>query len=219
MFEINSFSSGLKELVITGGEPLLDNQLFEVLDAVANNSATINIYTGLGVDTQRFVRMLERIKKIPNVLITVSAECTEKFYEFNRYGNKWKDFTDKVELLQASGIDFRFSTTITNLTVFDLPKFIRHFSDRRIGLVFVNQPSMMAPYVLDSDSKRAILQDIQSLPENFQEQISKSIQATPSQTQQQNMSEYLVEYASRRNLDMSIYPPSFLEWLGIHVVQ
>ena len=43
--EIKSFSHNLKEIVVTGGEPLLDNQLFDVLDAVSNTSAMINIYT------------------------------------------------------------------------------------------------------------------------------------------------------------------------------
>jgi organic radical activating enzyme len=217
--EIKSFASGLKEIIITGGEPLLDNQLFDVLDAVSNNAVTINIFTGMGVEPQRFQKALNKIKNIPTALITVSAECTEKFYEFNRYGNKWKDFTDKVELLQTSGINFRFSTTITNLTVFGLADFIKNFIDQRIGLVFVNQPSMMAPYVLDPESKKIIMQDIQSLPEHYQTQIAQSIQADPSELQRQNTAEFLQEYAVRRNLDLSIYPPSFLEWLNIHVVQ
>ena len=219
MDEIKSFAPGLKEIVITGGEPLLDNQLFDVLDAVSNSSAVINIYTGLGVDVKRFQRMLDKIKQIPTAMISVSAECTNKFYEFNRYGNLWTEFINKIELLQKSNIEFRFSTVISNLTVVGLADFIKHFIDHRIGLVFVNQPSMMAPYVLDVDSKKMILQDIQSLPEHYRTQIAQSIQADPSKTQQQQMSEFLKEYVTRRNLDLSIYPKSFLEWLDIHVVQ
>ena len=217
--EIKSFAPGLKEIVITGGEPLLDNQLFDVLDAVSNSSAVINIYTGLGVDAKRFQRMLDKIKQIPTAMISVSAECTHKFYEFNRYGNRWTDFLAKIESLKKSGIEFRFSTAISNLTVFGLADFIKYFVDQRIGLVFVNQPSMMAPYVLDADSKQQIMHDIQSLPDHYQTQIAQSIQADPSETQRQQMSEFLKEYAARRNLDISIYPKSFLEWLDIHVVQ
>jgi organic radical activating enzyme len=219
MDEIKSFAPGLKEIVITGGEPLLDNQLFDVLDAVSNSSAVINIYTGLGVDVKRFQRMLDKIKQIPTAMISVSAECTNKFYEFNRYGNLWTELVDKIKLLQKSNIEFRFSTAISNLTVVGLADFIKHFIDHRIGLVFVNQPSMMAPYVLDADSKKMILQDIQSLPEHYQTQIAQSVQADPSETQRQQMSEFLKEYVARRNLDASIYPKSFLEWLDINVVQ
>ena len=219
MSEIKSFALGLKEIVVTGGEPLLDNQLFDVLDAVSNSSAVINIYTGLGVDVKRFQRMLDKIKQIPTAMISVSAECTNKFYEFNRYGNLWTEFIGKIELLQKSGIEFRFSTTITNLTVIGLTNFIKYFVDQRIGLVFVNQPSMMAPYVLDADSKQQIMHDIRSLPDHYQTQIAQSIQADPSETQRQQMSEFLKEYAVRRNLDMNIYPQSFLDWLDIHVVQ
>jgi organic radical activating enzyme len=219
MSEIKSFAPGLKEIVITGGEPLLDNQLFDILDAVSNSSAVINIYTGLGVDVKRFQRMLDKIKQMPTAMISVSAECTDKFYEFNRYGNRWTEFVNKIELLQKYRIEFRFSTAISNLTVFGLTSFIKYFNDQRIGLVFVNQPSMMAPYVLDADSKQQIMQDIQSLPEHYQTQIAQSIQADPSETQRQQMSEFLKEYAVRRNLDMNIYPQSFLDWLDTHVVQ
>jgi organic radical activating enzyme len=219
MDEIKSFAPGLKEIIITGGEPLLDNQLFDVLDAVSNNSATINIFTGMGVELQRFQRVLNRIKEIPTALLTISAECTTEFYEFNRYGSRWDDFLNRIELIKESGVDFRFSTAITNLTVFGLPSFIRQFAGQRIGLVFVNQPNLMAPYVLDPDSKKMLLQDIATLPDHFQHQISKSIQADPSETQRQHTAEFLKEYAARRSLDVSIYPPSFLEWLNIHVVQ
>jgi organic radical activating enzyme len=217
--EIKSFAPGLKEIVITGGEPLLDNQLFDVLDAVSNSSAVINIYSGLGVDVKRFQRMLDKIKQMPKAMISVSAECTHKFYEFNRYGNLWTEFINKIELLQKSNIEFRFSTAISNLTVVGLADFIKHFIDHRIGLVFVNQPSMMAPYVLDVDSKNMILQDIESLPAHYQTQIAQSVQADPSESQRQQMSEFLKEYVARRTLDASIYPKSFLEWLDIHVVQ
>ena len=103
--------------------------------------------------------------------------------------------------------------------MFGLTSFIKYFNNQRIGLVFINQPSMMAPYVLDADSKQRIMQDIQALPDHYQTQIAQSIQADPSETQRQQMSEFLKEYAVRRNLDMNIYPQSFLDWLGIYVVQ
>jgi hypothetical protein len=103
--------------------------------------------------------------------------------------------------------------------VFGLTNFIKYFVEQRIGLVFVNQPSMMAPYVLDADSKQQIMQHIQSLPDHYQTQIAQSIQADPSETQRQQMSEFLKEYVIRKNLDVGIYPKSFLEWLDIHVVQ
>ena len=219
MSEIKSFSANLKEIVVTGGEPLLDNQLFDVLDAVSNTSAVINIYTGLGVDLQRFDRMLNKIKQMPTAMISISAECTDKFYEFNRYGSTWHDFLTRVNMIKSSGVEFRFSTAITNLTIFDLPTFIRYFHDQRIGLVFANHPYMMAPYVLDHHSKKTIMQDIESLPENFRNQIAQSIQAEPSESQRQQLSDFLKEYVVRRNLNPGIYPESFLKWAGINVVQ
>ena len=63
------------------------------------------------------------------------------------------------------------------------------------------------------------MHDIQSLPDHYQTQIAQSIKADASEMQRQQMSEFLKEYVIRRNLNVNIYPQSFLDWLDIHVVQ
>ena len=93
--ELYAIAPGLKQLVITGGEPFLDNKLIDTLKGLPlNNDAVIQVYTGLGVEYKRFERILQNLQKLnlKNLSIVVSGENTGKFLEFNRYGNKYDDY-------------------------------------------------------------------------------------------------------------------------------
>ena len=218
--EIRLLAPGLKRLTVTGGEPFLDNSLVTMLkDLPLADSAVIEIYTGLGVEYKRFERIVRELKTLKNVVIVVSGENTGKFLEFNRYGNKYNDFVAKVNLLKSDGIQLVFQATLSNLTVHDFHNFYKEYGNYEIWVTFAYQPTMMAPYVLDVDSKQKIKYNIQAIPEKYQKMILNSIMAEPTEQQRINAAEFLKEFVRRRpDLDLSIYPSTFLSWLGINNV-
>jgi len=213
--EIKLSAPGLKKLTVTGGEPLLDNSLVNMLKSIDFAADTVvEIYTGLGVAMPRFVRFIEELKTIPNLLLLISAEATEKFLEFNRYGVKWPDFVRKVEILKETGINFKFHATVTNLTIFDFANFVDYFKPKDMNLTFAYQPRMMAPYVLDKTSKESIIQSISGLSTDFKKQIMESMQNDPTEEDRKNIGIFLQEFVARRSdLDLNIYPQSFLNWI------
>lgn len=209
MDEIKLAAPGLRKLTVTGGEPFLDNELVDTLKTLTLNNAVIDIYTGLGVNIKRFGRILDQIQGLPVVLI-VSAESIGPMLEFNRYGVKWQDFCAKIEMLRTKNIKFRFQSTISNLTAVGYSDFIKHFSNDEIITSFAYQPSMMAPYVLDPETKVIIRE--QSVPQS----VIDSIAAEPSEEQRVNIKNFLLEFTRRRtDLSLSIFPTSFINWLGL----
>ena len=218
--EVALVASTLKQLTITGGEPFLDNSLVQTLkDLNLNPDAVIEIYTGLGVNFNRFEKIIYELEQLDNVLIVVSAECTEEFLEFNRYGNKWQEFLDKVDLLKQSSVQLAFQCTLTNLTLFDFHRFYERFKGTKIIPTFAYSPTMMAPYVLDPASKEQVRTNIVNLPANVQAMILDSIKATPTEEQRIQIREFLLEFVRRRaNLTLSIFPQTFLTWLEINNV-
>ena len=218
--EVALVASTLKQLTITGGEPFLDNSLVQTLkDLNLNPNAVIEIYTGLGVNFNRFEKIIYELEQLNNVLIVVSAECTEEFLEFNRYGNKWQEFLDKVDLLKQSSVQLAFQCTLTNLTLFDFHRFYERFKGTKIIPTFAYSPTMMAPYVLDPASKEQVRANIVNLPANVQTMILDSIKATPTEEQRIQIREFLLEFVRRRaNLTLSIFPQTFLTWLEINNV-
>jgi organic radical activating enzyme len=212
--EMSHLSKTLKLLMISGGEPLLNNSLIEILDIVSE-VPEIKIYTGLGVNTKRFTKLVDQLKDRPNIRIAVSADATDKIYEFNRYGIKWNDFLNKIDILEQSHINFGFHSTLSNLTVGGFSKFYQMFSKRFLSFDLVYMPDFMAVYVLDDQTKQKVIDELNNIDCVGKDQIIKSIQAEPTQQQRDNIREFLKEFTRRRpDLDVTIYPKEFLDWIG-----
>jgi organic radical activating enzyme len=218
--EIRLNLSNLKTLTVTGGEPLLDNQLADVLASLELSPiVNIEIYTGLGVGQSRFKSFVDKLSKLKNLLLIVSAEGIGRHLEFNRYGNRWDEFDAKIKILEQSGIQFKFQSQLSNLTVFGYSEFVKYFSQHPIDLTFVYQPYMMAPHVLDLDSKQQIQNSMLDLPEHMQIAIKKSIQKEPTEVERGSLQKFLLEFVRRRSdLDLDIFPESFLKWAELKYV-
>jgi organic radical activating enzyme len=221
--EVKSSAPGLKKLIITGGEPFLYNGLADFLGEVeSNSSAVIEVYTGLGVNTRRFEKIISELRqRTKNVNIIVSGENIGARLEFNRYGMTWQDFQDRVTILNNTYNKAVFQTTLTNLTLPGFVDFYQHYCDHEIRHGFAYQPLMMACHVLDPDTKHQIDQDCNKLPAELAGQIRQAIKPEPSQEQIDNLRAFVLEFVKRRSdLKLDIFPMSFLTWLGItNVVQ
>lgn len=215
--EIRSVSHGIKRLDITGGEPLLNNQLVDTIVSLNLPASTdIIIYTGLGVDNKRLQRLCAKLSTIPNARLKISAENIGKHIEFNRYGIKWNDFCRNVETIRAHNINFSFHCTVSNLTIFGFVDFYNYFRANDMELTFAYQPTIMAPHVLDQPSKEMLTKQFDSLPDKYKIALLKSIQLRPDVSEQQELGKFLTEFVRRRSdLDTRIFPETFLKWAGL----
>ena len=219
--EIRLMSPGLKTLYVTGGEPLLDNQLIDILiDLPLDPLVEFKLFTGLGMSMSRFKLLLGKLetinKKYVNFQLKISAESTDKFFEFNRYGNKWNEFLEKIELLKTQNINFIFHSTLSNLTLFKFVEFYKIFEKYTFTFDVANQPTMLAPHILDIDSKQMIQQSLTELSPDLAMSVLQMMQATPTEMEKKNLKEFLTEFVSRRpDLDLKIFPTTFLTWLEL----
>jgi organic radical activating enzyme len=211
--EINLITPIAKEFTITGGEPLLNNQLLSIIET-AKSCDKIVLYTGLGVSSSRFEKLLNQLTAYTNIELRISAENVGKYLEFNRYGIDATEFDQKVKLIQNSGINYKFHLTLTNLTIFGLAEFYKTFSNSSLIFTFAYQPDFMAINVLDSDSKKQLLDELTILPEKYYNQIVKSIADLPTEEQRINLKTFINKFATRRNLDLNIYPNNFINWIN-----
>ncbi len=86
----------LKHVYLAGGEPLLMKENLELLQEL-NPDVNLRINTNLSkVDTGVF----NAICKFKNVHWTVSVETTEKEFEYIRFGGKWDDFLDNLNIIR-----------------------------------------------------------------------------------------------------------------------
>ena len=197
---------------ITGGEPFLNLDLANILSNLSR-SKSLEIWTGLGVNTQRFINELEKIKLIPNVNLIISAENIKYHYEFNRYGNSYSKFLDNIEVIKQSGIPFKFAATVSNTTLFGLADFINEFGEYEIMFNLCNDPDFLSINVLDDDSKLKILESLSTVKLKITN-LESTISTPCSQSQKKEAAIFIKEFASRRNLSLDIFPKSFINWIN-----
>jgi organic radical activating enzyme len=200
------------QISITGGEPFLYLDL-EKLISKFSNDIKINVWSGLGVNTTRFAKIIDTLSKYSNVSITISAENIQDYYEFNRYGNSWKQFETNLDIIKQSGISYTFNTTVGNLTIFGLPAFFDYIDNCKITYSPCTDPDFLAINVLDPTSKKIILETLNRIPAKLQTLISSSIEPDATQIQKLNLKNYLTTFAGRRGLSLDIFPNSFKQWI------
>lgn len=212
--ELKIYAPTLKRLEITGGEPLLDNKLIDLLPTLGlSTNCIIHIYSGLGVGHNRFERLVKSMSLLPNLTLKVSAETIGDMFEFNRYGADWNEFQQKLKLLDQYSINWEFSCTLSNLTIQGFVDFYNFFPEREKIVSFCYSPNFMSPYVLDIDTKKQLLDLI---PESVKPQIMQSMQSLPTEDQRVALREFLTQFVQRRrDLSLNIFSGTFLKWLGL----
>jgi organic radical activating enzyme len=204
----------IEQIYLLGGEPLLNNGLMELLETIKDKKITI--VSGLGVNKDRLFKIIDKIKNY-DIEFDISAETTGALFEFIRYGEKWKDFCDKISSIKEAGIKIRFGSVITNLTSFGLLEFYDMFErDHEIMYNPVTNRTFLQPNVLDDLSKQKLTDSINDrLNITFFKQLHDSTIQPHTDQQKQDLKRFLVEFARRRNLSLAIFPKHFLDWLEI----
>jgi organic radical activating enzyme len=205
-------SSNLKEIIVTGGEPFLYLGLEELASKLSRHGIPIKIYSGLGVNTERFQKEIAKISKYTEIELMISVESTGKLYELLRNGNTWDRFEKNIEILKEQGIRYSFYSTVTNLALLGIDDFIKYAGDVKILWSPCTDPDFFAVNILDSRTKSMLIDRIDSYPLKLQE-IINTVSNTFVPDQKSNLDTYLKEFTQRRNIDLGTLPQHFVEWL------
>ena len=207
-------ADGLESISIMGGEPLLNNQLEEVIDA--SGDKTISISTGLGVSHSRLSTLLKKIKN-RKISFTVSGETTGKFFELIRYGTTWGDFKERVRMIEDNGHKIVFISTMSNISILDFKNFYETYHKRhKIHVNKMSDRPFLMPHVLDDRSKENFILETRSLNNvpQFQD-ILRLTGIDPAEEDRSNVGNYLKQFSSRRSIDISFLPEHFRKWCGL----
>jgi organic radical activating enzyme len=197
---------------ISGGEPFLYNNLYNLVSK--STAKTIKINTGLGVDPVRFEQQINKLKDIENIEIIISGETIGKLYELVRYGNEFDKFEKNLQTVQRSGIKHTILSVISNLTVLGITDFRCRYQDIQSYYVLCNDPEFLAVNVLDDATKNIVFEKIQKSNDHPVNSIILENIVKPATLQQhKDFSTYIQEFASRRNIDLNVLPESLIHWI------
>ena len=112
--EIVEWSGNLKRLEIYGGEPLLDEQTFNLLEKIADTGRAeeiqINISTNI---THRIPReKIDILKRFNHVNINLSIDGWGDQFEYLRHPGKWKEVYNNIKWFAGLNASRRFNSSI-----------------------------------------------------------------------------------------------------------
>lgn len=217
--EIKILLGSVQKLALSGGEPLLHNNLFDILEH-AKDIKQININTGLGIQNIRFANVIAQLKNYKNINLRISVESTGKNYELVRQGNTWKNFENNLQTIIKNKIKYYFNTTHCNISILDYIAFNEKFPLVYKNFNVVYEPDFLSPHVLDNQTKEKVINDLkQSKYSNTKTvyDIIKLLKPTPSESQRANFENFIKEFKKRREIVIDFLPISLRKWLNLDV--
>jgi len=222
---------GLYEFRITGGEPLMSNHTFDVLDLLSKGKYNLD----LGINTngnptdklwQRFIdqcQTLEQKNAVNKITVYPSAEATGQQAEYIRDGLDWNRFKTNIEQLLESteNVKVSFMSTVTVLSLPTLPNFcdwVIELKDRfgsarvKADLTQIKHPPFLDPKNFPTNENISLIQSCIEKFENtpYEKEkltIIKNVLDSNKDARiekfQTQLNEFTKEYDKRRNKHFS----------------
>lgn len=124
----------LKEILVTGGEPLINDDFYKLCKYLIEKGVSKNIilkfHTNLTVTPKKFVDVWKYFKF---VLINCSIDATKDTYEYIRYPGKWKivseNFVELIEYSKTIELKIDVHTVFTPFNAHDTINLIEFFAE------------------------------------------------------------------------------------------
>lgn len=122
---------GTMEIVLSGGNPLLRDDIDEIIDYASRFFITTIYDNG-----SMAVKKIDALKKADFVAISLDSLDEKKFDYIRGVNGAWKTAMNAVETLKQEGIPVGVSPTISQLNLSEILDFTRYFTDRDIPVWF-----------------------------------------------------------------------------------
>ncbi|WP_127715582.1 twitch domain-containing radical SAM protein [Halobacteriovorax sp. HLS] len=173
--ELLEVSKTLNSLVISGGEPLIQEQIFTLLENLigTNNECNVTISTSLSIPTSSIVRLISISKSLPNLSLNISLDGVGKKGEYIRAGVIFKDYEDNIELVSSSSIPCAYQVTISILNIFDIREILTYIEKSPLSIIhgiefyLVTNPTYYNIQILPKKLKAILQAELYSLVLDF----------------------------------------------------
>lgn len=164
--EITKLSENLNYLTLTGGEPMLIKQYYNLLDHLIEknkNKILLRVYTNCSTYNPIFVEKILKFKTVLNL----SIDGVGNTAELQRTGTHWNTINDNVHKFLKLPIGVVFHTTFTSLNitdVFSLSKYYLELSKLKPKLFFmahsVSESNEFNLLNMDNTSRKLAIDEI-----------------------------------------------------------
>jgi len=118
---------GVIEIVLSGGNPLLRDDIDEIIDYASRFFVTTIYDNG-----SMAVKKLDALKNADFVAISLDTLDEKKFDYIRGVSDAWKRAMNAIETLKEEGIHVGVSPTISQLNLYEILDFTRYFTERSV---------------------------------------------------------------------------------------
>lgn len=181
-----TFDTELAEVYFAGGEPLMMEEHYSLLDSLLDKNQTdlhLRYNTNLSTLTLKGKSVLDYWKKFKKITIAVSIDAIGEKAAYIRSGLKWNQFLENIELIkeQCPHIKLQIAPTVSNLSILslcDLHQFFVGNSLIKMNDIYLNildRPNYYncknSPKLVKKKSKENLIAHIDWLNENNASQV------------------------------------------------
>ena len=115
-----------------GGEPLITEQILEILQYWIDNNHTpsITVCSNLTVDLSNKNSPIHLLKKFEHVHFLVSVDGTEEVIKNIRLGVNFNNICNNIKILKDLNFDIQISPTVSILNIHNIPELYNYMSDK-----------------------------------------------------------------------------------------
>ena len=128
---------GLYEMKLTGGEPFINKEIFEIIELISSEDITINIETNgtlIDRDTASFLKK----KGINHISVSIDSPNASFHDTFRGKRGAFSDATSGVRHMTAEGLDVQIIMSLTSDNVKDIEDLVRMAKELKANSVKVN---------------------------------------------------------------------------------
>jgi organic radical activating enzyme len=163
----------LRELRITGGEPLMSGHTWKLLEWFKSNTSDckLAINSNLGLSKAKLQEFIDVVRDVPHLEIYTSNEANNQQAEYIRDGLDFHQWYDNISILAKSGVvkQLHVMATINGLSLIKLPEFLGSlmYLKKLYGknwptftLNILRFPSFQSPVVMPQQVKLKAIDDL-----------------------------------------------------------
>ena len=169
-FYIDKYIDVVEEIYFAGGEPLLMDEHYYILDELLKRNRCdvyLRYNTNLSKLTYKSKNVLDYWKQFSHVHVYASFDAIGSLAEYIRHGTKWKTIENNIKKITSMNVDyFGVSSSIQIFNIFDIPDLI----DRMIELGVDPNKIMITNMVTHGEQF-----NLQTLPKNMKEKATQKL--------------------------------------------
>jgi MoaA/NifB/PqqE/SkfB family radical SAM enzyme len=123
--------AGVVELVLSGGNPLLREDIGEIIDYATDRIVTTVYYNG-----SLAAEKVDLLRNVDFVALSIDSLDERKHDRIKNVSGAWQSAMQAVETLQKEGIKVSVAPTISQMNLYEIVDLTNHFTSRGMSVLY-----------------------------------------------------------------------------------